>query len=230
MEYLNCIVTGASSGIGKEISIELSRHAKHIYISARNIKKLEDVYDKIIKNDCKCTIVPLDLCNENGIENLANEISKKDDCIDVVVLSAGSIGQLSPVESINLTKLQEIINLNYLSNFRMIKNFHLLLKNSRFSKLALISSIADHEKSHYWGIYQPIMTALNELLITYANENLNTSIKANIFIPKSVDTDFRNNIMPGEDKSNTLSPQFVAKKVVKYILATKETGKIFEIN
>ena len=71
MKKLNCLVTGASSGIGKEISIELSNYAKHIYICSRNVQKLEIVHDKIIENNCECTIVPLNLCDENVIENLA---------------------------------------------------------------------------------------------------------------------------------------------------------------
>ena len=70
MKKLNCLVTGASSGIGKEISIELSTYAKHIYICSRNVQKLEIVHDKIIENNCECTIVPLNLCDENVIENL----------------------------------------------------------------------------------------------------------------------------------------------------------------
>ena len=61
MKFLNCLITGASSGIGKAISEELSKSARHIYITSRNIKKLEEVHDNIIKNKCKCTIVPLDL-------------------------------------------------------------------------------------------------------------------------------------------------------------------------
>ena len=69
MKKLNCLVTGASSGIGKEISIELSTYAKHIYICSRNVQKLEIVHDKIIKNNCECTIVPLNLFDEHVIEN-----------------------------------------------------------------------------------------------------------------------------------------------------------------
>ena len=38
MKFLNCLVTGASSGIGAAVSIELSKSAKHIYIVARNNK------------------------------------------------------------------------------------------------------------------------------------------------------------------------------------------------
>ena len=61
MNSLNCLITGASSGIGKSISIELSKISKHIYITSRDVKKLEEVHDIIINNDCECTIVPLDL-------------------------------------------------------------------------------------------------------------------------------------------------------------------------
>ena len=77
MKTLNCLITGASSGIGREISIELSKYAKHIYINSRTIDKLEEVHDQIIHNDCECTIVPLNLNDPNGIENLQVGIFKR---------------------------------------------------------------------------------------------------------------------------------------------------------
>ena len=166
MKKLNCLVTGASSGIGKEISIELSAYAKHIYICSRNVQKLEIVHDKIIENNCECTIVPLNLCDENVIENLAKQIQVKDTSLDILVLSAGIINELSPVESIDLENFKNIINLNFLSNFRMVKSFHSLLKSSNNAYIAAVSSLKDPSKEYYWGIYQPIMTALNELLLT----------------------------------------------------------------
>ena len=41
MKKLICLVTGASSGIGREISLELSKKAKHIYITSRDVENLE---------------------------------------------------------------------------------------------------------------------------------------------------------------------------------------------
>lgn len=230
MNNLNCLITGASSGIGKEIAIELSNHVNHIYITSRNIKKLERVHDQISKNNCGCTIVPMDLCDENVIENLAKQIYLKDKSLDILVLSAGIINHLSPVDSIELNKLTEILNLNFLSNFRIIKSFHMLLKSSKKANIALISSKKDITKEHYWGIYQPIMTALNELILIYAKENENTNINTNIFCPTAVNTEFRDVIMPGEDKSKISDPKSVAIKIVSYILKTKTSGKIININ
>ena len=229
MKKLNCLVTGASSGIGKEISIELSTYAKHIYICSRNVKNLENVHDKIIKNNCECTIVPLNLCDENVIENLANQIQVKDTSLDILVLSAGIINQLSPVESIDLENFKSIINLNFLSNFRMIKSFHSLLKSSNNAYIAAVSSLKDPSKEYYWGIYQPIMTALNELLLTYSKENKDKCIKTNIFCPLAVNTKLRDVIMPGEDKSKISDPKDVAIKIVNHILKSEVTGDIIKI-
>ena len=229
MKELNCLVTGASSGIGKEISIKLSAYAKHIYICSRNVKKLEDVHDKIIENNCECTIVPMNLCDENVIENLAKQIQLKDTSLDILVLSAGIINQLSPVDSIDLENFKNIISLNFISNFRMIKSFHSLLKSSNSAYIAAVSSLKDPSKEYYWGIYQPIMTALNELLLTYSKENKDTNIKTNIFCPLAVNTKLRDVIIPGEDKSKISDPKDIATKIVNYILEADGTGKIIEI-
>ena len=182
MRNLNCLVTGASSGIGASIAQELSKTVKHIYILSRNASKLEEINDKIISNGCECTIVPIDLCKPNVIENLSEEIFKKDRFLDIIVSSAGQITKLSPVESIDLNEFNDTIKLNYISNFRIMKHFHPLLKNSKKSNFIIISSIKNEMQSQYWGIYQPIMTALNELVISFANENKGTSINANIIL------------------------------------------------
>ena len=74
------------------------------------------------------------------------------------------------------------------------------------------------------------MKALNELLITYANENKKTNIKANILCPKAVDTSFRDKIMPGENKDNLLSTTTVAKKIVEITSKNfDKTGELIEI-
>tara|TARA_Y200000002_G_scaffold172262_1_gene142164 strand:+ start:146 stop:835 length:690 start_codon:yes stop_codon:yes gene_type:complete len=229
MRNLNCLITGASSGIGAGIAQELSKSVKHIYILSRNTSKLEEINDKIISNGCECTIVPIDLCKPNVIENLSEEIFKKDKFLDIVISSAGQITQLSPVESIDLNELKNIVELNYISNFRIMKHFHPLLKNSKQSNLAIISSIKNEMTSQYWGIYQPIMSALNELVISFASENQGTSIKANVIYPGPVNTNFRENIMPGENKNEIKDPVSVASAIVKFLLSNDKSGEIIKL-
>tara|TARA_B100000965_G_scaffold235496_1_gene197293 strand:+ start:138 stop:830 length:693 start_codon:yes stop_codon:yes gene_type:complete len=223
------LVTGASSGIGAETAIHLSKVSSHIYIVGRNISNLEIINDKIIANNCQCTIVPLDINEDQALNNLAKTIAEKDNKIDIIVSCAGIIDHLSPIESINEHKFKKIVETNFLSNFKLIKSFHYLLKNSENGRLLVIS--ANQSKGYqYWGIYNPIMKALNELLITYANENKKTNIKANILCPKAVDTPFRDKIMPGENKDNLLSTIIVAKKIVEITSEDfDKTGEVIEI-
>jgi len=223
------LVTGASSGIGAETAVQLSRVSSHIYIIGRNIKNLEMVNDEIINNGCECTIVPLDITENSVLSNLAKSIANKESKVDIVVSCAGIIDHLSPVYSINEEQFKAIIETNYLSNFRLIKSFHYLLKNSKNGRLLIVSSNQDNG-NQYWGAYQPTMKALNELLITYANENRKTNIKANILCPKAVNTNFRDKIMPGENKNTLLSVNEVAERIIELTSVDfKETGKIINI-
>ena len=224
------VVTGASSGIGAEIAIQLSKISDHIYIVGRNIEKLEKTNDNIIKNNCECTIVPLDLTKNGVLEEFARNVFQKNRKIDILVSSAGTIEHLSPIDSINEEQFKKVVELNYISNFKLIKSFHYLLKNSENGRLIVISSLAEKKGIQYWGIYQPIMNALNHLVITYAEENKNTKIKANVLCPKAVNTSFRDKIMPGENKEDILSVYTVAMKVIELTKKDlSETGKIFNI-
>ena len=65
-----CVVTGASSNIGKNVALRLSKIAKHIYLVGRNVTALEETNDLILLNGCEATIVPLDLTSFDLIDEL----------------------------------------------------------------------------------------------------------------------------------------------------------------
>ena len=211
------LVTGSSSGIGAAIAIELAKTSKHIFIIGRNISDLEKTNDFIVKNNCECTIVPLDLTKENVIENLSAQIYEKYKRLDIFISAAGVITSLSPITSIDQKELTKIIELNFISNIKMLKYFHPLLKASKRGKVIIISSDRKKNNEPFWGSFTPIMNALNEVVMTYAKENENDNISTNIVCPIAVDTDFRNTFMPGEDKSTIMSASEFSKKIVPMI-------------
>ena len=223
-----CLVTGASSGIGKQTAIKISNIADHVYILSRDVSKLEIVNDHIINNGSDCTIVPMDLTKKHNIKELAKNIYEKENKIDIVISSAGRISQLAPVGSLNEEEVIKTFELNYLANLLLMKEFLPLLKLSNKGKFILISSLHNAFKSQYWSGYQPIMTALNELVKIYAKENKN--IRVNCICPSAVDTDFRNDIMPGEDKKLILKPEQIAENIIKTIQDnTIQSGDIITV-
>ena len=86
MENINktvCLVTGASSGIGKQTAIKISNIVDHVYILSRDVSKLEIVNDQIINNGSDCTIIPMDLTKRNNVKALAKNIYEKENKIDI---------------------------------------------------------------------------------------------------------------------------------------------------
>ena len=223
-----CLVTGASSGIGEHTAIKISEIVDHVYILSRNVAKLERVNDLVRNNGSDCTIVPMDLTESNNIKELAKNIYEKENKIDIIISSAGRISQLSPISSQNKSEIVKTFELNYLANFLLMKEFLPLLKLSEDGRFIIISSISNALKSQYWSGYQPIMTALNELVGIYAEEN--RDIKVNCICPSAVDTDFRNEIMPGENKNSILKPEEIAQKVVKIVQSqSNRSGEIISV-
>ena len=78
------LITGASSGIGKEMAIYLAKQGINLVLVSREQEKLEEVR-KMIKTDVEVEIIPLDLSiGENCIE-LFNKVPD----IDILINNAG---------------------------------------------------------------------------------------------------------------------------------------------
>ena len=142
-----CLVTGASSGIGKQTAIKISNIVDHVYILSRDVSKLEIVNDHIINSGTDCTIVPMDLTKKNNIKELAKNIYEKENKIDIVISSAGRISQLSPIGSQNEDEIVKTFQLNYLANLMLMKEFLPLLKLSSKGRFIIISSMHNASKS-----------------------------------------------------------------------------------
>ena len=223
-----CVVTGASSNIGRGVAIELSKTAQHIYLIGRNVNALEETSDLISINSCEATIVPLDLTKFDLIDELGHSIYKKHQRIDVFVSCAGMIRNLSPVTSINPKDFMEIINLNLISNYRLLRSFHPLFLASSKPRALIISKNINHTASQYWGAYNTTMSALNNLIRTYANENKRTNIKINLFEPPLIESNFLNITSPGEDKKNLIELNKVVTRIISCLGENIiETGEMF---
>ncbi|MDC3263418.1 SDR family oxidoreductase [Pelagibacterales bacterium] len=226
-----CVVTGASSNIGRGVAIELSKTAQHIYIIGRNVNALEETSDLISINSCEATIVPLDLTKFDLIDELGHSIYKKHQRIDVFVSCAGMIRHLSPVTSIKPKEFEEIINLNLIANYRLLRSFHPLFLASSKSRALIISKNINHTASQYWGAYNTTMSALNNLIRTYANENKQTNLKINLFEPPLLESNFLNITSPGENKKNLVELNKVVTRIISCLGENIiETGKMFSFS
>ncbi len=111
---MKALITGASDGIGKDMSIILSNMGYDIIVVSRNKEKMEQAF-KNIKN---CTIIPMDLSIVKNCYNLYNNF--KDKNIDILINNAG-YGVFGEFLNTNLEDELNMIDLN-------IKSLHILTK------------------------------------------------------------------------------------------------------
>jgi len=215
------LVTGGSSGIGSAIAIELAKKNVHVIITGKTLSGLEITESKIKLDGGTSTIAQLDMNDFVGIDRLGMEIFKRWGKLDILISNAAVLGTLGPLHHQSSEEFFDVINVNLLSNHRLIRSMDALLKKSIFSKaLFLSSSVASNPKS-FWGAYAISKAGLNHMVKIWATENKNNNLSITIVNPRKTRTKMRAQAIPGEDQQNLQSPEKVAKKIINLIFLNK---------
>ena len=89
------LVTGASRGIGYAASLALAEAGSHVIAIARTQGGLEDLDDAIKSKGGECTLVPMDLKNHDGIDQLGSIIHERWGRLDGLLANAGILGEIT---------------------------------------------------------------------------------------------------------------------------------------
>ncbi|GEM_PF-2622062 len=117
-ENKSVVITGASSGLGKELAQEFLNAGSKLYICARNEERLqESAIDIILKKESKHTEnylkkVVLDIGNKKSIDSLAEQVMKETGKIDIWINNAGGETKGNIFE-LSEEQLQTITATNY---------------------------------------------------------------------------------------------------------------------
>lgn len=213
---MKALVTGASSGIGENISYELSKRGYDIILVARDKDNLERVAKKIKTNT---KIIVCDLSDEKKVRDLYKEVKKEN--IDVLVNNAG-FGLFGVFSETDLDREIEMIDVN-------IKAVHILTK-------LLLKDFVKRDSGYILNVASSAGFMAGPKLNTYyATKNYVVSLteaiyeelrqdKSNVHIsalcPGPVDTNF-NNVAKGSFTVKALKPDSVAKYAVDSLFKNK---------
>lgn len=102
-------ITGASSGIGKALAIQLDQCGAHLILSSRNQEALQDVADACKRgNGDNTRILPLDVTNRQHVQDAVALVG---DDLDILILNAG-IGQLQPASQSDMATAEQLFAMN----------------------------------------------------------------------------------------------------------------------
>ena len=166
----NALITGAGSGIGAEISIALAKKY-HAIITGKSLSSLEKTEKQIVENGGSCTLVELDMNDFAGIDKLGLEIFKRWKKLDILISNAAILGTLGPIHHQSNDEFIEVLNVNLVSNHRLIRSVEPLLKNSVQPKASFLSSTVANEARPFWGAYAISKASLQHMVKIWSMEN-----------------------------------------------------------
>ena len=229
MNYLTkkiTFISGATSGLGKDLSIHLAKNGHHVLINGRNQTKLNSLYDEIKYLNGTSTIINLDLKDYAGIDKLGHEIFKKYKKLDLLVMNAATLGTLTPLCHQEPKEFEEVLNTNLTANFRLLRSLELSLKESKNGKLCVISSPLTKKPKPFWGAYSISKAGLEQMIYSWYLENKKTNINVYIIHPKPMNTKLRKTAMPGENEKHNQTPADAALKLFSVLSKKNDQNKI----
>jgi NAD(P)-dependent dehydrogenase (short-subunit alcohol dehydrogenase family) len=225
------LVTGASRGIGRALALAMAGEGVHVVAVARTTGALEELDDDIKSAGGSASLVPMDLRKPDGIDQLGGVVFERWKRLDILVGNAGVLGRLSPLGHIEPKTWDEVMAVNVTANWRLIRSFDPLLRQSEAGRAVFVTSGAARTIYAYWGPYAVSKAALETLAKTYAAETVKTAIKVNLLNPGPIRTRMRAQAMPGEDPNSLPPPEAMAEAFLPLVLPSqKQSGLIYDFD
>ncbi len=211
------LVTGATRGIGYHAALALAEAGSQIIALGRTQGGLEDLDDAITSRGGDCTLVPLDLKNFDGIDQLAAIIEDRWGRLDGLFANAGLLKDLMPAHQVPPKDFEDIMAVNMTANYRLIRALDPLMRNSDAGRAVFMTSSVALGGRAFWSAYASSKAALEVYVSSYAEEIAKSDLRVNLLNPGGTATKMRAKAMPGEDPNSIPQPQDLAPLIVEML-------------
>jgi len=214
----NILITGASSGIGRETAFYLHSKGYRVVLLARNIEKLKQLSRELGNSP----IIEYDLNNLVDIESIFLKLQDMGLKLDGMVHCAG-INRDMPVKANELHDMLETMNINLLSFIQLSKFFCLKRYSNNDSSVIAMSSIAAISCDKSMCTYSASKAGLDAAVRVMSKEFARRKIRVNSIQPTFVDTPMLNGLSETQTHNQPLgiiNPVNVAY-LIEFLLSDK---------
>lgn len=217
MSQLNgkvAVVTGAASGIGKEIALTLARAGATIAIADLNQAGADAVAREIEQAGGKAMGVAMDVTSEDAVNQGIDKVAAAYGSIDVLISNAG-IQIVNPIENYAFSdwkKMQAIhVDGAFLTTKAALKHMY---QDNRGGVVIYMGSVHSHEASPLKSAYVAAKHALLGLARVLAKEGAAHNVRSHVICPGFVRTPLVEKQIPEQARELGISEEDVVKKVM----------------
>lgn len=216
------LVTGASSGIGRDMSIYLNSLGYDLIITARDKDKLEEVKKELEqKNDNKVEIIIADLTKEEECKKLYVKVKEKYSNIDVLINNAG-FGLCGKMIETDLETEMDMININIKAVHILTKLFLKDMTKKDSGKILNVSSVASFMPGPLMATYYSTKNYVLRFSQSIREElkKQHSNVKISVLCPGPVNTNF-NKVANVKFALKGMTSEYVAKYAINKMLKNK---------
>lgn len=220
LQNKNVLITGASSGIGYELSKVFADNGYNLILIARNYKRLEEIKKEVLeKFKVKVKVIQKDLSVTSSALEIFNELKKENIDIDILVNNAGA-GYVGLFNDINYKKDIDIINLNISTLTILTKLFSNHMIKRGYGKILNVASTGAYQPGPYTAVYYATKAYVLSLSEALTIELKEYGINVSTLCPGSTKTGFSKRAGK-EDINVAMSAEKVAKIAYRGLLKNK---------
>ncbi len=208
------VVTGAASGIGKEIALTLAAQGAAVAIADLNLAGAQAVADEIRAAGGKALGLAMDVTDEDAVNRGIDQVAEQFGSVDILVSNAG-IQIVNPIESYSFSdwkKMQAIhVDGAFLTTKAALKHMY---KGDRGGIVIYMGSVHSHEASPLKSAYVAAKHALLGLSRVLAKEGAAHNVRSHVVCPGFVRTPLVDKQIPEQAKELGITEEEVIKRVM----------------
>jgi dehydrogenase/reductase SDR family member 7B len=223
-------ITGASSGIGEALALELAKREARLILSARREEELKRVGALTKLPELDLMILPFDLSDTSNAAAMAAQIMNKFGRIDILV-NNGGYSQRSAVMETSTEIDRKLMEVNYFAHVNITKAVLPYMKRQKSGHIVVISSIAGKFGFYLRSSYSAAKHALHGFFETLRLETESLGIKTLIVCPGKIKTNVSVNAVTSsgqahnqmdESHENAMSAEECARQIISALVSGKE--------
>ena len=222
------IVTGASRGIGRAISVALAQEAAIVVLAARSIPELQRTAEEVAEAGGQAEIVVTELTEEESIKNLVRGTGEKFGRLDILVNNAG-ITHSAALEETATRDWERCLWVNARAPFILCREALGLLRKSKPAYIINIASVVGVKGYPRQSAYTASKHALRGMTISLAEELRDSSVRVHLLCPGGVNTDLVGKVRPDIRKEDLIEPTEIAELVL-YLVTHKGNAVVDELH
>ncbi len=187
------VITGASRGIGRAISLAFAEAGAALVVSSRNKRppELEKVAEEVRSLGARVQAIPAHVGKNEQVENLVRRTLEEFGRIDILVNNAGANPVLSPLTDLEEDALDKVLEVNLKGAFLMSKAVAREMMKQGGGRIINVSSISGlRARADGTGAYCISKAAMNMMTQVMARELAPYKILVNAIAPGSIKTEF----------------------------------------